>query len=112
MAEKLSVRVERPEERERRVWTVMESLADKEARLDDALTVLVDAQIKTQERFRETDARIADLTRSMKEGFERTGARFQELMLSMKEESKKTDARIENLVSAIGQMQRNGGGQR
>jgi DNA anti-recombination protein RmuC len=105
MAEKLSVRVERLEESERRVWTVLESLADKEAKLDDALVVLADAQIKTQ-------TRIEDLTRSMKDGFERTDARFEELMRSMKEESKKTDARIENLVSAIGQMLRNGGKQR
>ncbi len=104
--------MERLEESERRVWTVMESLADKQARLDDALVVLADAQIKAQERSLETDARIEDLMRSMKDGFEKTDARIEELVLSMKEGSKETDARIEKLVSAIGQMPRNGGTQR
>ncbi len=60
-------------------------LADKQAKLDDVVVVLADAQIKTEARFRETDER-----------FRKTDERFRE-----------TDARIEKLVVAIGEFLRN-----
>jgi len=60
MAENLNARVARLEESERRAWAAIESLADKEAKLDDALAVLAEAQIKTQGQFRETDRRSGE----------------------------------------------------
>jgi hypothetical protein len=50
-------------------------LAEKQAKLDDTVLLLTDAQIKTQEQFRETDRRFRE-----------------------------TDERIDKLVSAIGEL--------
>jgi chromosome segregation ATPase len=61
VADNLNERVSRLEESENRAWTAIEALAEKQARLDDALVTLADAQIKTEQRFRETDARIEKL---------------------------------------------------
>ena len=90
MPERLSDRVTRLEEGEGRAWAAIETLADRQTALDGALATLVGAQIKTEERFRETDARLEKLARE-------TDARFRE-----------TDARIEKLVGAIGDFLRNG----
>ncbi len=61
------VRITRLEEGEIRAWKAIESLAEKQEKLDDALAVLLDAQIKTEERFRadslisrETDALLRE----------------------------------------------------
>jgi hypothetical protein len=79
MPETLNARVTRIENLMGRAFTAIEALADKEARLDDVLATLTEAQIRTEERFQRTDAR-----------FERTGEG------------------IDKLVSAIGEMLRNG----
>jgi hypothetical protein len=77
MPEKLSARVERVER-------LIEVLAEKQAKLDDVLVLLTEAQIKTEERFRATDER-----------FRRTDERLVQ-----------TNERIDKLVSAIGEMLR------
>jgi len=79
MPETLNARVTRLEEFMGRAFTAIEALADKEAKLDDLLATLTEAQIKTEERFRRTDERF-----------------------------QRTDERIDKLVSAIGEMLRNG----
>ena len=71
MAETVNQRITRLE-------YLMGVLAEKQARLDDVLVVLTEAQIKTEEHFRETDQRFRD-----------------------------ADARIEKLVVAIGEFLRN-----
>ena len=70
MAETLSTRVTRLER-------AMAEIAEKHSRLDDLVSVLMDAQIKTEKRFQQTDER------------------FQQ-----------TDERIGKLVSAIGDFMR------
>jgi chromosome segregation ATPase len=90
MPDKLSARLERLEESEQRAWAAIEAVADRQASLDNALAAvaeslvrLAEAQIKTDEHIRETDARVERLGRE-------------------------TDARIEKLVSAMGEFLRNG----
>jgi len=69
-----------------RVERLIGVLADKQEKLDNLVSLLVEAQIKTQENFRETDKRL----------------------LEMKRESdvreRRLDERIEKLASAIGEM--------
>jgi hypothetical protein len=64
----------------RRAFTPIESLTEKENKLDDVLVLLTEAQIATQQSFQETD---------------RTDERFVQI-----------GERIENLVSAIGALLR------
>ena len=89
----------------RRAFTPIESLTEKENKLDDVLVLLTEAQIATQQsfqetdrRFAETDARIDRLVESQmqtEERFRRTDERFVQI-----------GERIENLVSAIGALSR------
>ena len=97
MPEELSDRVMRLEEGAGRAWAAIETLAHRQTALHDSLATLVDAQIKTEERFRETDARLEKLARETDARFRETDGRFRE-----------TDVRIEKLVSAIGDFLRNG----
>src|SRR5881397_863985 len=55
MADNLNTRVSQLEESMARAFRAIEALADKEEKLDDALTALIEAQLKTEQRFRETD---------------------------------------------------------
>ena len=98
MPEKLSARVERVER-------LIELLAEKQPKLDDVLVVLTEAQIKTEERFRETAERF----RETDERFRRTDER----LIQNDERLMQTNERIDKLVSAIGEMlrRRNGGTQ-
>ena len=64
----------------RRAFTPIESLTEKENKLDDVLVLLTEAQIATQQSFQETD---------------RTDERFVQI-----------GERVENLVSAIGALLR------
>jgi hypothetical protein len=68
MADNLDSRVTQLEESMKRAFTAIEALAEKEAKLDDVLVLLTEAQIqsqqaqiKTEQRFQETDARIERL---------------------------------------------------
>jgi hypothetical protein len=61
MPENVNVRVARIEDLMGRAFSAIESLAEKQARLDDVLVTLTEAQIKTEERFQKTDARIEKL---------------------------------------------------
>jgi hypothetical protein len=63
-----------------------ETLSTRGARLEELAKVLLDAQIKTEERFRQTDER-----------FRQTDARIEKLGADL-------DARIEKLVIAIGEL--------
>jgi chromosome segregation ATPase len=65
----LERRVSTLEEHMARVVATLDTLATNQNRLDEALVTLAEAQIRTEERFnrnqeqfRETDARIANLT--------------------------------------------------
>jgi hypothetical protein len=80
VADNPNTRVDRLEETMQRAFASIDALAEKQAKLDDLAVLLVEAQIKTEERFRETDHRF-----------------------------KETDARIDKLVSAIGEFIRIGG---
>jgi hypothetical protein len=80
MADNLNVRVARLEESMERAFTAIEALAEKEAKLDDALTALIEAQIqsqqaqtKTEQRFQQTDARIEKLVIAIGEFLRRNG---------------------------------------
>ena len=44
-----------------RLENLMGRLAEKQEKLDDVLVLLTEAQIKTEERFQKTDARIEKL---------------------------------------------------
>ena len=59
----------------RRAFNAIEALADKQQQLDGVITLLTEAQIRTEQRFQEAAER-----------------------------SKQTDARIDSLVSAIGEL--------
>jgi chromosome segregation ATPase len=49
------------------VVATLDTLATNQNHLDEALTTLTEAQIRTQEQFRETDRRIANLTSALGE---------------------------------------------
>jgi flagellar hook-basal body complex protein FliE len=67
MPETLNARVTRLENLMGRAFTAIEALADKEARLDDVLATLTEAQIRTEERFQRTDERIDKLVSAIGE---------------------------------------------
>jgi len=78
MAEDLNTRVARLEDSQGRAWAAIEALADKEAKIDDTLVLLTEAQIKlaqaqqaTERRFQETDARIDKLVGAIGELIQR-----------------------------------------
>ena len=85
VADSLNARVDRLEEAMQSAFKSIDALADKQAKLDDLAVLLVEAQIKTQERFLETDRRFEETERILRESGERL------------------DARIDKLVSAIGE---------
>jgi hypothetical protein len=91
MAEPLNERVTRLE-------NLMAVLAGKQTKLDDVLVLLTEAQIETQNRFRETDQRFLETDQRFRE----TDQRFRETDQRFRD----TDARIEKLVSAIGEFLR------
>jgi chromosome segregation ATPase len=101
MPETLNTRVTSLEESMRRAFNAIESLTEKEKRLDDVLVLLTEAQIATQQSFQETERQFQETERR----FQETERRFQET----DERFRKTDERfeemgnrIESLVSAIG----------
>jgi hypothetical protein len=76
MAKDLNTRV--AEDSQGRAWAAIEALADKEAKIDDTLVLLTEAQIKlaqaqqaTETRFQETDARIDKLVSAIGELIQR-----------------------------------------
>jgi hypothetical protein len=73
MAEDLNTRVARLEDSQGRAWAAIEALADKEAKIDETLLLLTEAQIKLAQAQQATETRF------------------------------QTDARIDKLVSAIGE---------
>ena len=104
--------------------------AEKQTKLDDVVTLLVDAQIRTEQRFRETDEIFRQLARRFEQSEQRMERRFKQtdqwraelaaedkrlakLAAEEKERGRKLDERIDKLVSAIGEMlrRRNGGTQ-
>lgn len=94
MAEKISTRVERLE-------NLVGVLAERQAKLDDVLILLTEAQIKTEERFQEVGQRFQEVGRRFQETeqrFQETDRRFRDL-----------DERIGKLVSAIGELVRRTG---
>ncbi len=78
-----------------RLSVYVDGLADRNDRLDSALATLIEAQIKTEERWRETDKRFAETDKR----FAETNKRFAETDKRFAE----TDERIAKLVSAIGE---------
>lgn len=57
----LEKRVGSLEQHRDHIYEMLDVMATNQNRLDDVLATLADAHIKTQEQFRETDRRIADL---------------------------------------------------
>jgi hypothetical protein len=116
MAENLNTRVTRLEEFMGRAFTAIEALAEKEAKLDDLMVLLTEAQIKTEQARIETEQRIQEsrqeterLRQETERRFQETERRRDETEQLMKRHSGETDLRIEKLVTAIGEMLRNGG---
>jgi len=91
MAETLNTRVTRLE-------GLVEVLAEKQAKLDDVLVLLTEAQIRTEQRFQEAELQF----QKVQEQFQDVAQRFRET----DERFRQTDVRIENLVSALGEMLR------
>jgi len=79
-----------------RAFTAIESLTEKEKKLDDVLVLLTEAQIATQQQFQETDRR-----------FHETDRRIEALAQKLTESHLQLDERIKNLVSTIGEFLRN-----
>src|SRR5580658_10038095 len=105
------MRITRLEESEGRAWKAIESLAEKQEKLDDSITLLLEAQIKTEERFRETDARMRETDARLRETDERlreTDRRMRETDVRMRDLAGGLDERIGKLVSAIGEFVRKG----
>ena len=92
MAEILSTRVTSLEEPMRRAFAAIESLSEKEKKLDDVLVLLTEAQIATQQSLQETDKR-----------FRETDKRIEALAQKLTESHLQLDERIKSLVSAIGE---------
>jgi vacuolar-type H+-ATPase subunit I/STV1 len=90
MPENVNARVNRLEESMGRAFTAIEALAEKQERLDDVLVLLTEAQIKTEERFKETAERMREIDQRSRE------------------RDRYLDERVDKLVSAIGEMLRNG----
>lgn len=106
MAENLNSRVDRLEEAMQSAFRSIDALAEKQAKLDDLATLLIEAQIRTQERLVETDARtkerIDSVVTEMKEHEERVAYEW-------RARSAELDARVDRLVSAIGEFIRASG---
>jgi predicted nucleic acid-binding Zn-ribbon protein len=83
MPETVSTRVARLEK-------LMGRLAEKQEKLDDVLVLLTEAQIRTEERFRETAQHLREIDRNSRE------------------RDRYLDERVDKLVSAIGEMLRTG----
>ena len=79
MPESVEERVARLEESMASAFRAIEALTEKEAKLDEVIVLLTEAQIETQKKFQETDERF-----------------------------RRTDERIDKLVSAIGEFLRRG----
>jgi predicted nucleic acid-binding Zn-ribbon protein len=73
-----------------RLENLMGRLAERQEKLDDVLVLLTEAQIKTEERFRETDEHLRGIDQRSRE------------------RDRTLDERVDKLVSAIGEMLRNG----
>jgi galactokinase len=75
VADNLDARIDRLETAMERAFVAIDALADKEAKLDDVLVLLTEAQIKTEERFQETDVRIDKLVSAIGEFIRVSGNR-------------------------------------
>ena len=95
MADDLETRVETLDETMRRVLGVIDALAAQQARIDNAVMALLEAQMENERRFKETDER-----------FRRTDQRLEERSKETDERFRRTDERIAHLVSAIGELVR------
>jgi predicted nucleic acid-binding Zn-ribbon protein len=109
MAEELVSRIERLEESERRAWSVIETLGTRQNNLDDALAYvgsslarLAEAQMKTEERFKDIEERFLDLEKHSRETDDRIEKHSRETEALIAKLGRETDARIEKLVIAIG----------
>jgi predicted transcriptional regulator len=98
----LNTRVTSLEESMRRAFASIESLSEKEKKLDDVLVILAEAQIATQQQFQETDRRFQETERR----FQETDRRIEVLAQRLTESHLELDERIKSLVSAIGEMLR------
>jgi chromosome segregation ATPase len=98
VADNLNSRVATLEESMRRAFAAIEALADKQAKLDDALATLLDAQIRLQEEQIKTEQRF----QQTEQRFQQTEQRFQQT----DERFRQTDERIAKLVIAMGEFLR------
>lgn len=76
---------EKPNARVERLEHLMGVLADKQAQLDAVLVLLTEEQIKTEQRFRETDEHLRRVEQQSRE------------------RDRILDERVDKLVSAIGE---------
>ena len=111
-AEDINVRGERLE-------NLVGAFAEKQAKLDDVIVLLVEAQIRTEERFQQTDKRFAEIAQRFEETDRRireTDVRMEKLGEELRREAadrgRVLDERISNLVSAMGEFIRQDGGKK
>jgi signal recognition particle GTPase len=105
MAETPSARVTRMQESMRRAFAAIESLTEKEKKLDDALARLAAARIATGRSFTETEG----LRQQKDRGFPRIDASIENPMQAQMdaERSRQLDARIAELLADIRKLRRN-----
>jgi predicted nucleic acid-binding Zn-ribbon protein len=80
-----NARIDRLDDAMSRAFNAIEALADKEEKLDGAITLLLEAQAKTEQRFKETAEHLREIDK---------GSRERDRVL---------DERVDKLVSAIGE---------
>jgi hypothetical protein len=88
-----NVRIDRLEDAMGRAFNAIEALAAKEEKLDDAITLLLEAQTKTFEAQAKTEER-----------FEETAAHLRQIDQTSRERDRALDKRVDKLVVAIGQL--------
>ncbi len=105
MAETPSARVTRMQESMRRAFAAIESLTEKEKKLDDALARLADSRIATERSFQETER----LFRQTDRGFPQIDASIENPMQAQMdaERCQQLDARIAELLADIRKLRRN-----
>jgi len=104
MPETVSVRVARLEK-------LMGRLAEKQEKLDDVLVLLTEAQIRTEESFKETAERFRETAQQLRETAQQlreTDQQLREVDKNSRERDRYLDERVDKLVSAIGEMLRTG----
>ncbi len=108
----LEKRVDKLDEQMQHVLGVLDRVTANQEELDKAMVTLVDAQIKTQEQFRDTDRRLRETDQRLRETndlLQQTIHENRATRLDAEARAREIDARIDKLVSGIGEFIRQSG---